>query len=1029
MKNFLHNNINTRSLSTTQIALFIVAVLVFQLCFPFLATAAANENDTESVIEVEVVEPPQEQEVPEPEIPEEEPIVTPEDIEETETSEIEIVPNEEEGEVSATTEDPDTASIETGDAESGTTIESDVNTVEIDTTQATSTSEVVEGPTATTTNAELVPEETASTAATGTLNIIGEYNTIPEATSTDSETETSTSSPTHTETATSTAPIVTITGTSTATTTNNATGTASTGNNSASATEYFDIKTGNAVSYVDLVNVVNTNIVDSDGLIEFIRGSLGYQNFDLRNTFEDIFNNFNTAESTTSCTTCGSLEQLIDLTNQAIVENNIAVTANTGNNTATGEVGEINTGNAYASANIANVVNTNVVDSNYLLLVFNNFDDLAGSLVLPNNNFFSSILGNSEGNTGQFNFSNTAAIENNITTVANTGGNQATGTNNTIETGNSVATSYTNNTVNQNLINTDSFSMLIRVHGDWSGNVFGLPEGMEWENTSEGIRLFYGSNGGSTTSNKSSVNITNDASINNNVQVYALTGDNQIEADEGKITTGQAYADTTAFNIANTNVLGSNWINLIFNIYGNWSGDIAFGQPDLWLGISTDTNINRLRSGDEVSYTYTVFNNGDTTANNVILENRFPNQAFSVVDNNTPTDGYSSWPLGSIASGETREFKVHTKISSDFGNHGKLPLPLTARVWNDQPDANDLDNEDSLLLYVGRNKSNKNKDSQHKIFDAKFVMEKSADKDYALAGDTVNYTVKFTNRGGPIFDSILIDILKDSDGNILSEQTWPLDKIPNGETINITYSIVLPQDIKDGVYTNTAQLLGMHSSNRKIDRTPYESPTAKHELNVGTGLGQLISGIIEAETVTCAPYLTTYMKQGKINSETEVTKLQRFLQFNTSSKVSVTGIFDKATKQAVQAFQQEYADDILTPWGMTQSSGYVYYTTQKKINEIMCDNTIKFPLTTNQEKEISIFLNTPKANYSNSNFGINTQVPMPPLSNDEVTTIDSPTSDDTHVSHTEIDTTVSLLDDQMDDWIQLLRDPVTAFAR
>ena len=83
-------------------------------------------------------------------------------------------------------------------------------------------------------------------------------------------------------------------------------------------------------------------------------------------------------------------------------------------------------------------------------------------------------------------------------------------------------------------------------------------------------------------------------------------------------------------------------------------------------------------------------------------------------------------------------------------------------------------------------------------------------------------------------------------------------------------------------------------------------------------------------------YLTTYMKRGSANSVAEVTKLQNFLRTYENMNIPVTGIFDTATFNAVSAFQEKYTQDILAPWGGRLSTGYVYITTTKKINEIYC---------------------------------------------------------------------------------------------
>ncbi len=72
------------------------------------------------------------------------------------------------------------------------------------------------------------------------------------------------------------------------------------------------------------------------------------------------------------------------------------------------------------------------------------------------------------------------------------------------------------------------------------------------------------------------------------------------------------------------------------------------------------------------------------------------------------------------------------------------------------------------------------------------------------------------------------------------------------------------------------------------------------------------------------------MKRGGKNDVNEVKKLQRFLN------VKETGFFGKLTFNAVKAFQLKYADQILSPWGHKDATGYFYKTTQKQANLILC---------------------------------------------------------------------------------------------
>jgi len=94
---------------------------------------------------------------------------------------------------------------------------------------------------------------------------------------------------------------------------------------------------------------------------------------------------------------------------------------------------------------------------------------------------------------------------------------------------------------------------------------------------------------------------------------------------------------------------------------------------------------------------------------------------------------------------------------------------------------------------------------------------------------------------------------------------------------------------------------------------------------------------VNLATSSC-PLLSDYLRLGGSNNSLEVTKLQTFLKNSEGLNVSVSGIFDEATEAAVRAFQQKYLNDVMGPWGATQSSGIVYITTLEKINELACNS-------------------------------------------------------------------------------------------
>jgi len=114
--------------------------------------------------------------------------------------------------------------------------------------------------------------------------------------------------------------------------------------------------------------------------------------------------------------------------------------------------------------------------------------------------------------------------------------------------------------------------------------------------------------------------------------------------------------------------------------------------------------------------------------------------------------------------------------------------------------------------------------------------------------------------------------------------------------------------------------------------------------------------IVPPSGPVCEEYLLDYIKFGENNNPNEVLKLQIFLRdFEGFTNIPITGVYDQATFDAVSVFQERYREDILSPWALPSDTGYVYYTTRKKINEIYCNR--EFPLNANQLAEIEEFKN------------------------------------------------------------------------
>lgn len=135
----------------------------------------------------------------------------------------------------------------------------------------------------------------------------------------------------------------------------------------------------------------------------------------------------------------------------------------------------------------------------------------------------------------------------------------------------------------------------------------------------------------------------------------------------------------------------------------------------------------------------------------------------------------------------------------------------------------------------------------------------------------------------------------------------------------------------------------------------YFRPVSTANTQTKVGIELTRGGVLGEATTSCF-YLKTYMRLGTNNDPAEVTKLQSFLKdYEGFTSLVVNGFFGQSTDTAVRAFQDKYKSEILTPWGLLENTGYVYYTTQKKINEIYCER--EFPMTQDQVVEIAQYNN------------------------------------------------------------------------
>ncbi len=753
-----------------------------------------------------------------------------------------------------------------------------------------------------------------------------------------------------------------------ATTTTTASVAGTTGGNVAHGGARAIVRTGSARAVANVINVVNTNIVNSRGLMLF-ENLARVGDVDLTDAFA-VFDADATAVAQSTCSLAGCARGEVSFSatteNDARIDNDVRVRAATGGNEVTARAGDAmaQTGDAYAAASVTNVANTNIVDSTYLLISMNGFGDKVGDIVFPGLDEFvvpqprkpvtagTVVSGND----------NQASVENEAVVVADTGGNTTMASSGSAValTGDAYAGASVVNQVNTNLFNTNSLFMLFRVFGTWTGNVRGLPDGLVWEETPQGIVIksdpsrTEAARGTARAGAGGAYAVANDnrATVRNKVQVYALTGDNRVEAGAGDAVaqTGNAYAAASILNVVNTNVVGSNWVNAIFNIFGDWDGNVAFGLPNLWIGGTARAVEGAFEPGKLVEFTLRVTNFGDVPARGVKITPSFDERYLEFLEDEP------EWQVGRLNAGESREVVRRARISKSI-NAPELLLTLRAEVRADENDADESDNTEEIAFLVQQPPYTTLGSRVIRQKDARLTLEKTVVGPAEItASTTASYQIKIKNTGGPAYHSLLTDTIYDEEGNPVYRQYWELDTIEPYEEIYITYDVFFNASTSPGVYTNEAYLEAIynHPSLEKMYGKRVKTPAVKAQVTV-VGPEQPAAEKAPVALAACGPYLREYIRYGARNNALEVAKLQQFLNQFEGQELKVSGIYDRATRRAVEALQAKYAEDVLYPWGITRPTGYVYYTTRKKINELYCKGNAQFPLSPAQLAEIARF--------------------------------------------------------------------------
>jgi hypothetical protein len=277
----------------------------------------------------------------------------------------------------------------------------------------------------------------------------------------------------------------------------------------------------------------------------------------------------------------------VKLSNNGVINNNIDLTAQSGDATVSGNTsaGDAATGNARAMANVINMINSAIKSGKSFLGMVNINGSLNGDILLPPGvldaliantgpNSSNSIGGNSNSNVN-VNSNTNRTINNDVNTSAATGnadvsGNTSAGN---AQTGQANTSVKSMNLIGQNITGKNGLLVFVNVLGKWVGMVVS-PSGANITNTGPDSTNTIGGNSNSNVS----VNANENSLINNKINANAASGDASVthNTSAGNATTGDADVSVNLLNMIGSSVDVTDWFGVLFiNVFGDWAGNFG----------------------------------------------------------------------------------------------------------------------------------------------------------------------------------------------------------------------------------------------------------------------------------------------------------------------------------------------------------------------------------------------------------------------------------------------------------------------
>jgi uncharacterized repeat protein (TIGR01451 family) len=392
----------------------------------------------------------------------------------------------------------------------------------------------------------------------------------------------------------------------------------------------------------------------------------------------------------------------IDISNWAKVQNNILLSAITGGNAVGGDNSFLLTGDATVNANLFNLVNTNLIGTSWFFTIINLFADQNGNIILPYEFDYlqRESVGGADNHSNNYIFNNNVSVVTNVQAESNTGGN-IINADTKVSTGDSDITVNTIDTLNTNVVGNNWLLLKINHMEEWNGDLVGwwgsyyqTPQyTLAWANLNDSPIAVGSSHP------ESNIIITNEALINNNLDLISDTGSNEIKSSDSSVSTGMSSIKANIVNFVNTNIIGSYWYYATINVFGSLLGNVVLPRPDLSLFQGADKD--QARPGQEVTFFFKYANNGNYKAQDTLVIDLLPpgTQFVSATHGGAYDNGKVVWNLTTVPKQLSDSFSLTVKVDEDIAGN---EIINAAQILTKTYEQNLVDNTNVLSVSINR---------------------------------------------------------------------------------------------------------------------------------------------------------------------------------------------------------------------------------------------------------------------------------------------------------------------------------------